>query len=318
MSTASHFFSSFRYSFGGQLISRLGSFGVNIYLLRTVDKTVLGVANVRLTLLYTTILFLVREPFRKACLEADEKKADANVNRTNWARLINLLWLCPLLSVVIGAFLSAIWILCLVQPDESVVPNYSSAVGLFWLSTVIEACAEPLWILCQRFQLTGHVAFVQSTHVFLQRIIVAGLIVFFPQCDLMAFCIAQVGAAIVYLALFLLRLMQLVAAKDERVAELRSIRDALPSLQAGIDIRRWKLVRSFFGHSLVKQTLTDGAGYIMTFFNVISFGEQAVYDAIERLGSLVARIVLAPLEESAYVYFSQNIKRHLSADKQEK
>ena len=36
---------------------------------------------------------------------------------------------------------------------------------------------------------------------------------------------------------------------------------------------------------------------------------SGIYDAIEKLGSLVARVVLAPLEESAYVYFTQHIDR---------
>lgn len=67
----------------------------------------------------------------------------------------------------------------------------------------------------------------------------------------------------------------------------------------------------------VKQLLTDGAGYIMSVFDVLSFDEQGVYDAIEKLGSLVARIVLAPLEESAYVHFTRNIDRTKSASEQE-
>ena len=65
-----------------------------------------------------------------------------------------------------------------------------------------------------------------------------------------------------------------------------------------------------------KQLLTDGAQYVMTFFNTLKFEEQGIYDAIERLGSLVARIILAPLEECAYVYFSHNINRDLSAAEQ--
>lgn len=39
----------------------------------------------------------------------------------------------------------------------------------------------------------------------------------------------------------------------------------------------------------------------------------AVFDAVDRLGSLVARIVFAPLEHSAYLYFSANLRRTTSA-----
>jgi oligosaccharide translocation protein RFT1 len=69
--------------------------------------------------------------------------------------------------------------------------------------------------------------------------------------------------------------------------------------------------------SQIKQLLTDGAGYIMSAFDVLTFDEQGVYDAVEKLGSLVARIILAPLEESAYVHFTRNIDRTKSAGEQE-
>lgn len=36
----------------------------------------------------------------------------------------------------------------------------------------------------------------------------------------------------------------------------------------------------------------------------------AVYDAVEKVGSLVARIVLAPLEEMCFAYFSNAINKN--------
>lgn len=45
---------------------------------------------------------------------------------------------------------------------------------------------------------------------------------------------------------------------------------------------------------------------------------QGVYDVITNLGALVARIIFAPLEESAYVYFSLNIKRGTTVEHQTK
>ena len=40
-----------------------------------------------------------------------------------------------------------------------------------------------------------------------------------------------------------------------------------------------------------------------TIFSVISFGEQGVYDIVNNLGSLVARFLFLPIEESFYIYF---------------
>jgi oligosaccharide translocation protein RFT1 len=68
-----------------------------------------------------------------------------------------------------------------------------------------------------------------------------------------------------------------------------------------------KSIGALLFHSVQKQLITDGSAYIMT------FTQQAVYDAIERLGSLVARIVLRPLEESCALYFSSHFERNKSS-----
>lgn len=47
----------------------------------------------------------------------------------------------------------------------------------------------------------------------------------------------------------------------------------------------------------------------MTFLNVLSFGDQGVYDIINNLGSLVARFIFLPIEESFYVFFAKVLER---------
>lgn len=47
----------------------------------------------------------------------------------------------------------------------------------------------------------------------------------------------------------------------------------------------------------------------MTFLNVLSFGEQGVYDIVNNLGSMVARFLFLPIEESFYVFFAKVLQR---------
>lgn len=47
----------------------------------------------------------------------------------------------------------------------------------------------------------------------------------------------------------------------------------------------------------------------MTLFNVLSFYEQGIYDVVNNLGSLAARFLFRPIEESAYFYFTQLVHR---------
>lgn len=66
------------------------------------------------------------------------------------------------------------------------------------------------------------------------------------------------------------------------------------------------------------QVLTEGERYVMTLFNILSFAEQGVFDVVNNLGSLAARFLFRPIEESAYFYFSQLIHRDEDINKQNK
>lgn len=61
------------------------TFVINAFVLRHVSQNEIGVTNVRLLLLESTILFLSREAFRRACL--------TDTLHHNWPKVINLIWL---------------------------------------------------------------------------------------------------------------------------------------------------------------------------------------------------------------------------------
>lgn len=69
------------------------------------------------------------------------------------------------------------------------------------------------------------------------------------------------------------------------------------------------LVWSFFKQSVLKQMLTEGEGYLMTFLNVLNFSEQGVYNVVNNLGSLFARFLFQPIEETFYTYFAGQLGR---------
>ncbi|KJH44773.1 Rft protein [Dictyocaulus viviparus] len=184
-----------------------------MYLLRVVDNDVLGLVNVRLFLLYNTVLFLVREPMRKA-----------NILRASLPCFVNIIWLCPLISVTLSGFCILLW------STFSSSHNVPLIIFLsFPFSAVIESIAEPFAVI---------------------------------------------------------------------------------SLRYGIDREALSSLYTLFGHSVLKQIMTDGSAYVMTFTELLSLKSQAVYDAVEKVGSLVARIVLAPIEEMCFAYFSNAIHQN--------
>lgn len=66
------------------------------------------------------------------------------------------------------------------------------------------------------------------------------------------------------------------------------------------------------------QLLTEGERYVMTLLNVLTFAEQGVFDIVNNLGSLAARFLFRPIEESSYFYFSQLIHRDQEISEQNK
>ncbi|EDV28971.1 uncharacterized protein TRIADDRAFT_52378 [Trichoplax adhaerens] len=54
----------------------------------------------------------------------------------------------------------------------------------------------------------------------------------------------------------------------------------------------------------------------MTIFNLLDFGEQGIYDIVNNLGSLAARFIFLPIEESYYLFFAQTMQRDLPAEQQ--
>ena len=59
---------------------------------------------------------------------------------------------------------------------------------------------------------------------------------------------------------------------------LKTVRDFFPSADTDtlFDAEYSALVVTFYKQSLVKQFLTEGEKYMMTLFNILSFGEQGM------------------------------------------
>ncbi|MFH4974419.1 hypothetical protein AB6A40_001128 [Gnathostoma spinigerum] len=311
MDVTQSMFSSFASNFKGQLFSRIISFAINMYLLRRIDSDLLGVVNVSLTLFYTTSIFLVREPMRKTFLSSDMP----------FSFIVNHLWLSPLISAVISALLYvAVWMPFSTTPPVHVVPSYSFALFTFALSSWIESVAEPFVIVLLRFKLDNEYALLQGLLVVMQRVSVLALIFGWKIQHIDAFCWAQVLSSLFYcLASIAIVYRKLCCRSGHKPISFvpLSFRSLLPCLPFSPNFKDLSVFITFTGHSILKQVLADSSAYILTFTGWISLSNQAAYDSIEKLGSMVARIVLAPLEHSAYLCFSSYFRRDILISKQD-
>lgn len=283
------------------------------------SSALLGIINVRLALLYSTLQFLSREPFRRACLG----EASKNDNKT-WRRICNTIWLGFLLSLLLAIPLGYIWQLNSPSISDlagTTTEDYHTAVLIVCLSVIIEMLAEPCFIYAQAKAISDHNPKVEALSVTIKCITVAIVTVFestnyksgHASHILTKITICQLFASLVSVVHSYSRLC-----KRERLGPTKF----LPSLRNQsqvdkdskqiynfLDKQSLKLSLGFVSQTFLKQFLTEGERYVMTFFNVITLSDQGIYDVVNNLGSLAARLIFKPIEDSGYTLFSQTVSR---------
>ncbi|XP_012691497.1 protein RFT1 homolog isoform X2 [Clupea harengus] len=299
-----------------QVMFRFLTFFLNAFTLRFVSKELIGVVNVRLMLLYSTLVFLSREAFRRACLSGGGAES-------NWRQNINLLWLTFPLGCLWGVLLVCVWAFVLQAPDPQAVPNYLPAVCLFCWAALQELLAEPLWVLAQTHMLVQLKVVAESSAMVAKCIVTVVMVMSAPEWGLYIFAASQCvysGFLVLCYVVYFTRFLGSAEA-EKKGFPLQSITETLPGRTQGESVINWKLARltwSFFKQSFLKQILTEGERYVMTFLNVLNFGDQGVYDIINNLGSMVARFLFLPIEESFYVFFAKVLERGRTVHQQKR
>ncbi|XP_007081964.2 protein RFT1 homolog [Panthera tigris] len=290
-----------------QVLFRLITFVLNAFILRFLSKEIVGIVNVRLTLLYSTTVFLAREAFRRACLSGGAQR--------DWNQTFNLLWLTVPLGMFWSLLLGWVWLQLLEVPDPNAVPHYGSGVVLFGLSAVVELLGEPFWVLAQAQMFVKLKVIAESLSVIFKSVLTAFLVLWSPHWGLYIFSLAQLFYTAVLVLCYVIYFTKLLGSSEstkQQTLPVSRMTDMLPSItrsRAFVNWKEAKLTWSFFKQSFLKQILTEGERYVMTFLNVLNFGDQGVYDIVNNLGSLVARLIFQPIEESFYIFFAKVLER---------
>ena len=140
-----------------KIFFRFLHFFLNALVLRRIDGNLLGIANVRLQLLYTTILFLSREAFRRTIPKLP--------NSSSVQRYVNLIWLIvPASLFIIGI---ALPLTMFFQTDRAEnYPYYYHGCLFYALAAFIELLSEPFYLLASvtyHYQLNIFIEMIAST-----------------------------------------------------------------------------------------------------------------------------------------------------------
>ncbi|KAA8901939.1 oligosaccharide translocation protein RFT1 [Sphaerosporella brunnea] len=272
-----------------QVASRLLTFSVNQLLLRYLSPTLLGV-SVQLELLTTSILYFSRESLRNA-LQRQATAADSRVV-TNLALLTLPLGL--VFSVLLGT--GYLW----GREGGEGIGYWKVSVALFVIATLLELAAEPAFAVAQMRMRVKVRAAAESAAAMARCALTCGVTVWAAgqgrELGALPFAIGQIGYGGVLLLVYTVRI--------GREVKWGKIQQTKEHYYAGYFSQQLShLAATMWLQSSIKHVLTQGDSLLVAWLTTLQ--EQGVYALANNYGSLVARMLFQPLEESSRTLFSK-------------
>ena len=250
-------------------------------------------------------------------------------------QMVNLSWLCIGLSLPLAVLL-AVWFIRY-APSEALPLGYVQCVLLYALASVVELLCEPLFVIAARRLLVGCRVWIDSAATLL-RCIVTVLAIAVWDAGLLSFAYGQLAFAAFYSAAFYAYFVYHISTGKHAIVGVTALTQLLPTpipapqrrainkqqplsattasspvtrqpvlslllLEAWLDSDLLTLYSWLLVQMLEKLALTEGEKAVMVSFQ-FSLDQQGVYGLVQNLGSLVARLLFAPLEEASATEFS--------------
>lgn len=283
-----------------QLASRLITFIANQLLLRYLTAPLLGLST-QLEVYYLSVLFFARESLRVAIQRRDSGSQAKEESQA----VVNLGYL----AIGLGSFVSlGLGWMYLVYANEITLttPYLVESLYLYGFAAMVELLSEPCFVLMQTRLQFGTRAAAESIATFLRCIIVFGSAVWASKHNdigVLPFALGQITYGVSLLLVYLISAYRLASSIGFSL---------LPKTIASKENRFWAsmfdrstigLAGSMMAQSVVKHLLTQGDTFLISF--LASASVQGAYALANNYGSLLARLLFQPVEESSRSYFSR-------------
>ncbi|KAF9561580.1 Rft-1-domain-containing protein [Agrocybe pediades] len=278
-----------------QLLSRLFTFGLNQALFRLATPSAFGAAAIQFELILSTILFLSREGIRNSLLRVPSRSSnEARSGRRTQSRLSSF----PIFAGIPLAMGTAFLYMQYAGQEIKQQPYFKSTIALYALAAVIELFSEPFYNLAMAELQTGVRVRAEGLGI-VAKCVTTFLVLLYDSksgnghLSLLAFAFGQLLYGVVMFAIYV------------AYFGIGDLQFTSPSKLEAADRQALHLSYTMTVQSLVKHFLTEGDKMLLSYFSPLQ--DQGGYAIAVNYGSLVARIIFQPIEESLRVYFSKTL-----------
>lgn len=293
-----------------QVVTKLFTFILNQLIIRYLTPSIIGITSY-LDFVYSTVLFFSRESLRLS-IQRIKSEDGIDSSRSN-QKVINFGRLAPVIAFPI-LLATGYWQMnySMIAATLVQLPFHRLVILFVFLLIVLELVTEPVYCLYQfqldfikRSRFEGLAIIVKCVTTFVSVILARNYAISEEYFAGVAICGFACGQFCYSLTLFVCYFASYRNEYFNKSVTYRlvNVHDDEHTTEYYFQPEILILVKGFFVQMIFKQFLTEGDKLLISY--LCSIEEQGVYAVISNYGSMVARLLFQPLEESTRLMFTK-------------